>query len=720
MAQYSKNATLTVAIIASFIVVSLISISRYDTMSRLIEQRRSVQQLSREWFLVRKYTNDIGYAASPAETVTQWHSSRTALGHIIGTIRASYDGTDLKIEFRTERERFRQLERKWAVISSLLNHMDELVQAGVRGRVPHGIWDEPSQYAVLLEEFQAEAMIFEDWVHEAFTLLDRHLFNQVLAIEYLYVAFLVILTAVLLLGLTTSRFGHQRERLYRSALNSIGEGCLITDSSSKIVFSNRRARELLGLESDKELTNRHIRQVLAQKDPASTVGTVPSVAAQESGLRDGTAPPFQDFPSSLFKVPPDRTVHLTTDPLENAGGQKTGTVYTMTDVSQLLKIQNELSRRKWIEDAGELVVQSVHDLNNRLMTAMANIELALLSSEVPDSESAFLRESKQALLACRSLASRLMSASSTEQQMRIIVSLSELIEKAAEVVSGSPRLHVVLTPEPSQELFVEAEVRKLQEAFELIFRTAAESMGWKGTVRISVEAAEMQDRRPYCRVSIRALETGMDGGRLSRVFEPFSTGISDARGLDLAVALSHIQRHNGSLRVEPGSGTDTVVSIYLPRTGVSEEPPRPAAPAAARACAVLLLDNEKSLREVGTRMLETLGHSAATAQSGEEAIAMFRRALLERKPFDVVILDLTLPDGIDGVETLRELRKLDPQILAIVTSGYTGDPVLTRYMEFGFDGALAKPYELERLNAVLSYAASTAPDGLRQTGPRYR
>lgn len=719
MAQYSKNVTLTVATIASFIVVSLISISRYDTMSRLIEQRRSVQQLSREWFLVRKFTNDIGYTASPAEILTQWRGSRSTLGELIAAIRISYDQTDFKLEYRTERERFRHLERRWAVISSLLNQMDGLVRADARGRIPHGVWDEPTQYAVLLEEFQTEAMIFEDWIHEAFTQLDRYLFNQVLAIEYLYVAFLVILTAVLLLGLTTSRYGLQRERMYLSALNSIGEGCLITDGSSKILFSNRRARELLGLEPDKDLTNRYFRQLLAQKTSAPAVGTEPSVPASESDRHGASAPLLPDIPASLLKMPPDRTVHLTNDPLENARGRETGTVYIMNDVSQLLKLQNELSRRKWIEDTGEMVVRIVHDLNNSLMTALGNLELALLSSGMSETESIFLRESKRAVLACGTLASRLMSASSVERQLRTVVPLRELIAKAAEAISGSPRLHVALAPEQRQEPFVEAEVQKLQEAFELVLRTAAESMGWRGTIKISIEAAGVRDRRQYCRVSIRDAETGAGGERLSRVFESLSGTAFDARGLDLAIALSRIQQHHGSLRVEQDTGGN-VVSIYLPGTDASGEPQSSAAPAETRACTVLLLDSEKGLREVGKRMLERLGHTAVTAHSGEEAIGLFRRALLERRPFDAAILDLTLPDGIDGIETLRELRKLDPQIQAIVTSGYTGDPVLTRYAEFGFDGALAKPYELERLNSVLASVVSASPGVIRHSEPRYR
>jgi CheY-like chemotaxis protein len=214
---------------------------------------------------------------------------------------------------------------------------------------------------------------------------------------------------------------------------------------------------------------------------------------------------------------------------------------------------------------------------------------------------------------------------------------------------------------------------------------------------------------PYVEIAIRDSGVGIPEEDLSRIFDPYFTTKEKGSGLGLATAYSIMANHNGTINVRSQVGKGTTFLLYLPATGAKRrsEKTRPGAAAGAGARRrILVMDDEPVILDVAREILTALGHEAEFAAHGAEAIEKYQAAKRSGKPFDVVILDLTIRGGMGGAETVRRLREIDPAVKAIVSSGYSDDAVNADYGKQGFQAFLKKPYDidalLETLNSVFT------------------
>jgi CheY-like chemotaxis protein len=207
-------------------------------------------------------------------------------------------------------------------------------------------------------------------------------------------------------------------------------------------------------------------------------------------------------------------------------------------------------------------------------------------------------------------------------------------------------------------------------------------------------------------VSIVDTGIGISEEHLGRIFDPYFTTKQQGRGLGLATAYSIVKNHGGYISVESKAGHGTTFHVNLP-AAMSQEwdvALDPVKPAGRRKGRILVMDDEMSVRTLTTNMLRFLGHETAVVSEGLAAVRRYKRALAAGYPFDAVILDLTVPNGIGGREVMELLNELDPGVTAIVTSGYAQDPVMTNFRDYGFKAVIAKPFTLEELNHTLNAA----------------
>ena len=196
---------------------------------------------------------------------------------------------------------------------------------------------------------------------------------------------------------------------------------------------------------------------------------------------------------------------------------------------------------------------------------------------------------------------------------------------------------------------------------------------------------------------------GISEEDLQHIFDPYFTSKEEGSGLGLTTSYWIAKRHGGTLEATSELGVGTCFVLRLPASDLIEESEAVASPnAVPKSLRILVMDDEPSIRTFLLTALTSFGHTTVATASGQEALTAFSDALDAGEPFDVVFLDLTIPGGMGGAEALVGMRELSPDTRAVVMSGYSSDPILARYEEYGFQAKLPKPFTVTSLIGVLA------------------
>jgi CheY-like chemotaxis protein len=253
----------------------------------------------------------------------------------------------------------------------------------------------------------------------------------------------------------------------------------------------------------------------------------------------------------------------------------------------------------------------------------------------------------------------------------------------------------------------EVDAGQISQVINNIMINANQAMPTGGIIQVTAEnlIIDNGDGLPlksgrYIRISIKDQGVGIAEKHLLKVFDPYFTTKQEGNGLGLATTYSIIKKHDGHITVESRLGVGTTFHIYLPASDkiVPEKEEGRLITGQGR---ILVMDDEAPLRKMVGKMLKILGYESEFAKDGAEAIRMFKEAKEAEKPYDAVILDLTIPGGMGGKEAINKFLEIDPEVKAIVSSGYSVDPVLANFQEYGFKGMMPKPFESLSLSKVL-------------------
>jgi len=379
------------------------------------------------------------------------------------------------------------------------------------------------------------------------------------------------------------------------------------------------------------------------------------------------------------------------------------------DITDRKKMQDELLRAQKLDSIGILAGGIAHDFNNLLSIIMGNIDLVKNEFKPGADISALLAETEKATLQAQELTQQLITFSKGGAPVKHVSSIKELVKQ----IKKSPNLgsNIMCEFTLAPDLWaVEFDEGQLKHAINNMIANAVESMPAGGTINVLAQnfnlAAEKDLQFPegrYVKISIRDHGVGIPEKHLSLIFDPyFSTkelGLQKGLGLGLTTTYSIVNRHDGYITVESEMGVGTTFTLYLPahEKDISQSEPlgviQPEEPG-VRTGRVLLMDDEEMIRDIGHRILSRLGYETELAADGNEAIAMYQEAMDSGKPFEIVILDLTVKGGLGGKDAVKKILKINPHAKVIVSSGYSNDPVMARFREYGFRGALPKPYKI--------------------------
>jgi PAS domain S-box-containing protein len=384
------------------------------------------------------------------------------------------------------------------------------------------------------------------------------------------------------------------------------------------------------------------------------------------------------------------------------------TVVIVRDVTERKKIEEELLKARKLESIGLLAGGIAHDFNNILMGIIGNLSVAKTLATPGDHLSEMVIAAERAALRARDLTQQLLTFAKGGAPIKKTTSILEIIRESVDFALRGSNVRCQFSI-PDTLWPVDVDEAQMSQVISNLIINADQSMPQGGTIRlqaenITVSANDPLSRRPgqYVQITIQDQGTGIPPDHLPKIFDPYFTTKQKGTGLGLATAYSIITKHDGYIAVESELGVGTRFTLCLPavvgQVRPKKEMPPPAAVQKGR---VLVMDDEEIIRDVTGKMLTRLGYEAMFARDGMEAIEAYWKAHTAGVPFDIVIMDLTIPGGMGGKEAIQRLREVDPQVKAIVSSGYSNDPVMANFAHYGFVDVMAKPYKIQDLSQVL-------------------
>jgi PAS domain S-box-containing protein len=399
---------------------------------------------------------------------------------------------------------------------------------------------------------------------------------------------------------------------------------------------------------------------------------------------------------------------------------KPSNLLVVRDISESSKSDRELQRTRQVESIAALSGGIAHDYNNLLTAIIGNISLAQTYLDPDDKVFLLLSQALTASKTAKDLTQKLITFSKGGSPDKKVAEVAKLVKNATEFTLSGSNLKSDFNF-PDNLWPVEVDRRQIGQAIHNVFMNAREAMPEGGLLEVSAENVSSDDdlsnlrNGKYVKVSISDRGIGIAHKNLEKIFNPyFSTkklGDKKGTGLGLSICHSIIRKHGGNVTVESKYRRGTTLHIYLPSAN-GKPPEQKTADTMEQEIPIfgegriLVMDDEAMIRKLAGELLSYLGYEVDFALDGGEAVKRYKQAMNSKKPFDAVILDLTVKGGMGGKEAIQKLAKIDPHVVAIVSSGYCNDPGITDFCQYGFSGVVTKPYTMselgEKLNQVVS------------------
>jgi PAS domain S-box-containing protein len=511
------------------------------------------------------------------------------------------------------------------------------------------------------------------------------------------------MTATLLARETN--LAEEKERL-AVTLRSIGDGVITTDVNGRIVLINKVAEEMTGW-IQSEASGRPLEEVFRIIDKKSAL---PCENPFELVMKNAGTVGLAHHTVLLSKDNCRRMISDSGAPIRDSRSRIIGAVIVFRDETEHERMEKELLRAQKLDSVGVLAGGIAHDFNNILTAIIGNISMAKIFA-LPGKCADRLDEAEKAALRAKDLTQQLLTFSKGGSPIKTVTSVPQIIEESANFALRGSNVRCEFSM-PPELWYAEIDQGQISQVIHNMALNAMQAMPGGGVIRISVEnresipptASTLAPGR-YIAISITDMGLGIPKEHLDKIFDPYFTTKQQGSGLGLASCYSIISKHDGSISVESGLGLGTTFRIYLPAT----DKPRTIKtqnkqPLHQGKGLILVVDDDDLVRNIAGDLLSYLGYKVAFAEGGSEAIELYVKAINAGQPFDALLMDITIPGGMGGCEAIKKLLEIDPHVRAVVSSGYSNDPIMADHKTYGFCGVVAKPYIMDELGTAIEEA----------------
>ena len=383
------------------------------------------------------------------------------------------------------------------------------------------------------------------------------------------------------------------------------------------------------------------------------------------------------------------------------------------------RMEEERLKMNKLESIGMLAGGIAHDFNNILTTILGNISLAkiYLKNDIKKVD-AKINEAEKALFRARDLTQQLLTFSRGGVPVKKTILLEPLIKES--VLFALRGSSVQVNFNISEDIFpTDVDEGMIGQAINNLIINAVQAMPDGGSIDVAVDNIILENKTTieglqlekgsYVKITIKDHGIGISNEHIAKIFDPYFTTKEKRTGLGLATTFSIIQKHGGHITVNSELGIGTIFNIYLVASPEHITINRKTNKPVYGQGKILIMDDDEDILNIAGEMLSTLGYEVEYAKNGVEAIDKYKKMLEQNNPFDLVIMDLTIPGGMGGKDAIKGLLALDRHVKAIVSSGYSDDPIMGNHTEYGFVGVALKPYKLNELSEIVQKAIKQKP-----------
>ncbi|MDI6617131.1 MAG: PAS domain S-box protein [Clostridiales bacterium] len=488
-------------------------------------------------------------------------------------------------------------------------------------------------------------------------------------------------------------------------LKNIGEGVVTTDINGRIILMNSAAEELTGY-TQEDAKGKNVDDIVNIADE-KTGKRYESVIdkALTSRLVNG----YESHTILISKNGESRIISDSGAYIKDKYNNITGTVLVFRDITDKVAIEREIFKNDKIESISLLAGGLAHDFNNILTVILGNISLAKMYIKTGKKDNAIdrLTDVEKALNQARKLTKQLLTfAKGGAPVIKPVLITSLVRDTVSFALSGSKIKYEIIGEDDVWP--VDIDEGQISQVINNLIINAKQAMPDGGLITIKYENIVV-GKKPslplktgrYVKISFKDTGCGISSEIIQRIFDPYFTTKANGNGLGLSMCYSILKKHGGYITVKSALGKGSTFFIYLPVSKQKTFDTQNDQQVLRGEGRILIMDDNESIRDTAGRILVSLGYEAYFAKDGDEAVKLYSNMKEKGQAPDVILMDLTIPGGTGGTEALKRITAINPEVKAIITSGYPNDPVITDYKKYGFKGAIVKPFNASELSIIL-------------------